>query len=108
MDREGLTEKILSLLHPDNLQAVHSFQEPETLQQVFSVLSGCIGSLRSGQLELIRPAMIKLVQEDPGATVVFERMIHKHKNRETRERWTPWVVLLVSVLGIVLIFLLAR
>ena len=107
MDKQGLTDYILSILPDSSIQQLKTFNEPDTIREVILILLQTTDLLNSNQAKIIATQLTRLSDDDEEKKYIGNALQQQRK-KENLDKFQPYMIALAAVMICMLIWLLSR
>lgn len=108
MDKVQLQNYLLELLSDDTIDKINQFQEAATNKSIISVLLKTLQPLPAGMAEPVIHQLQKISGVSEQTKKQMQDYLSGHKQRDTIEKYKPWVIALLTLLLCTLIWLMSR
>lgn len=108
MDREGLKVYILDLLSDERLEKLRAFEDKESMRTILRTVIRSSRYLTTEQNTAIAIQIRKALPGDNQIEQELEEFLHHTRKKKNKEKYTVWLVLLLTALICLLIFLTGR
>lgn len=108
LDKRGLQQYILELLPDNTIAQLQSFNEPETIREIISLVLRSLYPLPAGQRNEIIAQLQKLAATDEASRRLIHEFIDRAGKKHRRDKYSLIIIISVTVLLCLLIWLSAR
>lgn len=108
LDPHGLQQYILDLVSSENIEQLHSFREPSTIQEIILILSKALTPLDHKHAVPVFKALEQLAGKDQPMLDLLHIMEKEKKKRGLLEKWQPVLIFLLTAMIALFLWQMAR
>ena len=108
LDKEGLKQYVLDLLHDSTIEQLKKFNEPETNREIISTVLRILHPLPKSFTNHITTRVSRLAEGDEKAVQQITAFVQKNERKNRREKYSLILIIFVTVILCLLIYLAGR